>query len=195
MILVALMLLVFLTLVATGMSRNSFREILSSGTTRQGTMARNAADSGIEWAIYWLYAGNTPDASNASAQQLAGPNGLVNALLTNPNLSGQYVNLYFGSATSPSMYTNPAGQSLQSDMSTGTAGGTTQGFTIALMRMGQLPVTGMSQGTSSGTFRPAMGGENQFAPDLWAVRSDGQVTYGGVTFRQSREAWISTPTR
>lgn len=196
-ILVALMLLVFLTLVTVGMSRNSFREIVTSGTLRQGAMASNAADAGIEWAMYWLYPGNVPASTAPTPSKLAGPGGLATVLLQNPGLWGQYLPVNnFGSATSPNFYTGPDHQSLTADTTMlNPPAGVTQGFTTALMLMGHLPPTGISQGVSSTSFRPAAGGENQFAPDLWSVRSDGQVNYAGVTFRQSREAWISTPTR
>lgn len=191
MILVALMLLVFLTLAAAGMTRNSFKEIVTSGTTRQAVLARNAADSGVEWTLLWMYAENMPQASTPSAQ---GATNLIQTLLQNDSLSGTYY-LFGTTPGSPLPYQGPGTQSMPSDLTIQNAGGVSDGFTIALMSMGKLPVKGISQGTNAGQFRPAAESDNPYAPDLLAVRSDGQTTYGNMTFRQSREAWISTPLR
>jgi hypothetical protein len=194
-ILVALLLLVFLTVVAAGMTRNSFREIITSGTARQAAMARNVADSGVEWSLLWLVPANVPNSDQKSAAFMAGDAGLAKTLLQQPGLAGQYFKLS-GTASSPTAYTGPGSQTMPSDMTVqNSPDGVTQGFTLALMLMGHLPQTDSSQGISVGSFRPAAGGVDLTAPDLWSVRSDGQVTMGGVTFRQSREAWISTPTR
>jgi hypothetical protein len=196
-ILVALMLLVFLSLICAGMTRNSFREILTSGTARQASMARSSADSGIEWAMFWIYPNNVPDATNASAQLFAGPTGLVNTLLANQTLAGHYVQLSNFSPAAPVLYTGPGNQTMPADLAVTTpAANVTEGFTLSLMSMGSLPIKNSSQGTSSGTYRAVAGSNvDPVLPDLWAVRSDGQVTINGVTFQQSREAWISTPKR
>ena len=195
-ILVALMLLVFLSLICAGMTRNSFREILTSGTTRQAAMARSVADSGIEWTMFWIYPGNVPDTTNASAQLFAGPAGLVNTLLAQPQLAGQYVQLSNFNAAAPVLYTGPGNQAMPADLTVSNpAANVTEGFTLSLMYMGQLSVAGTSQGTTAGSYRPSAPSSGNPAPDLWAVRSDGQVTLNGVTFQQSKEAWISTPIR
>src|ERR1035438_110712 len=65
-ILVTLMLLVLLTIAAGSMSRNSFREVVISGTTRQGAMTRNLADSGIEWSILYIDPINHPGNTTSS---------------------------------------------------------------------------------------------------------------------------------
>ena len=44
-IIVTLMLLVLLTISAVAMSRNAFREVVISGTTRQGSMVRNMPEA------------------------------------------------------------------------------------------------------------------------------------------------------
>jgi Tfp pilus assembly protein PilX len=196
MILVALMLLVFLTIAAAGMTRNSFREILTSGTTRQSVMARNVADSGVEWTLLWMYGPNTPKATSASAAAVAGPSGLMNTLLSNSaTMSGKYYN--FGTtAASPIAYTVPGSQTMPSDLTLSTtATGVKEGFTIAMMAMGHLEARDTSQGSTQGTYRPGTPdtSSQSIGPNIWAVRSDGQVTFSGLTFRQSREAWISTP--
>lgn len=181
-ILVALMLLVLLTIAAVGMSRNSFREIVTSGFSRQGAMARNVADSGIEWSIHWIDVENGKVATGSGAQLTA----LKTALLVDGTLAGVARDITTGGTYS-------AGGGLQPDLQLAGPAGFTQGFTIGLTRMGKLPITGMSQGSGPGAFAPASGGPLLQAPDLWAVRSDAQVQQGSVTFTHAKEAWISTP--
>ncbi len=182
-ILVALSLLVLLTIAAVSMSRNSFREIVISGTSRQGAMARNSADSGIEWSLYWMDLANTPSASGTGTLLAT----LKTKLLRNDSLAGQPYDVI-----SQNLYTAPS-TALQGDQTFSTVPGTTQAFSIALTRMGKLPITDMSQGVTQGTFSPAQGGIANQAPDLWAFRSDGQVKVSSVTFNHSKEAWITTP--
>ncbi|WP_306600151.1 pilus assembly PilX N-terminal domain-containing protein [Geothrix sp. 21YS21S-2] len=190
-ILVALMLLVFITLTAVGMSRNSFREVVISGTTRQGALARNVADSGVEWSIYWMTLENAPYAAGPSAKL----KDLKATLLATPSLSGRSWNVMSTDLTAPSIY-NPqsATQAVTLDPIT-TSGGTTvtQGYAIGLTSMGKMLVTNMSQGLGSGAFAPATGNESKQAPDLWAVRSDARVGVGAVSFVHAKELWISTP--
>ncbi len=186
-ILVALSLLVLLTIAAVSMSRNAFREVIISGTSRQGAMVRNTADTGVEWTMYWLELNNAPVATGTGA--LLGT--LKTKLLLNDSLSGQPYDVYTQNA-----YTAPP-STPQADQTFTTVTGTTQSFSIALTRMGKLPITDMSQGITQGTFTPAQGGVSKQAPDLWAARSDGQVKVGtgllATTFIHSKEAWISTP--
>jgi len=186
-ILVALMLLVLITVAAMGMSRNALRELAISGTSRQGSMARNVADSGIEWSVYWLDQYNAPSASG-TAQQLSQ---LKAYLGQNPDLAGVAYNLD-QSKFNPSHLPAPA-----TDTTLSVANGTTQGFTLALTRMGKLPITNMSQGVGQGSYAPATGSAPLQAPDLWALRSDSQITVGAgpfaSTFYHAKEAWISTP--
>lgn len=188
-ILVALSLLVLLTIAAVSMSRNSFREVVISGTSRQGAMTRNTADAGIEWSVYWLDLKNAPSAAGTGAELVA----LKQTLLLNNPMAGKPYDVY-----SKALYTGPPSISgLQADQTFTTVPGTTQGFSTALTRMGKLPITNMSQGITQGTFGPAKGGINLQAPDLWAVRSDAQVQVGtgmfAPNFLHSKEAWISTP--
>ena len=183
-ILVALMMLVLLTIAAVGMSRNSFREVVSSGFARQGALARNAADSGVEWCLYWLDQQNSPAAAGSSLA-------LVNeqeTLLQNKLLAGQSFNIIGGSAYA-------TGGTLKPDMEVPGPTGTTVGYTIGMTNMGKLPIAGMSQGSGAGAFAPAAGGAVNMAPDLWSIRSDAQVQQGGVTFVHSKEAWISNPSK
>ena len=182
-ILVSLMLLVLLTIAALGMSRNSFREIVTSGFSRQGAMTRNVADSGIEWSIHWIDLENGKLATSGAALQL---NTLKTTLLADETLAGVSKDISSGGDYTP-------GGTLQSDLKLPGPTGVIQGFTLGLTRMGKLPVTDISQGSGSGAFTPASGGPLRQAPDLWAVRSDAQVQQGSVTFIHAKEAWISTP--
>lgn len=187
-ILVALMLLVLLTISAIGMSRNSLREVIISGTSRQGAMTRNLADSGIEWGIYWM------DPTNALSNPGSGtPQSLIalkTALLADDTKSGRSYNAAY---SSPTRYTESSPPAPPTDLRfTTVTTASLQGYSVALTRMGKLPVTDMSQGVSQGTFTPAQGSVTRQAPDLWAVRADAQVT-AGLTFQHAKEAWISTP--
>lgn len=182
-ILVSLMLLVLLTIAAVGMSRNSFREIVTSGFSRQGAMTRNVADSGIEWSIHWIDLENGKRATSGAPLQL---NTLKTTLLADDTLAGVAKDISSGGDYSP-------GGTLQAELKLPGPTGVIQGFTLGLTRMGKLPVTDISQGSGSGAFTPASGGPLRQAPDLWAVRSDAQVQQGAVTFIHAKEAWISTP--
>jgi Tfp pilus assembly protein PilX len=186
--LVALMLLVLLTIAAVGMSRNAFREVVISGTTRQGTMVRNAADAGVEWSIYWI---DLKNASAGSGTALA-LKSLSASLLLDDTKSGKPYNVVGGSAfTGP-----PSVSGLQADQ-TMTTGSNILGFSTSLTRMGKLPITDTSQGNVQGSFTPATGNPSKQAPDLWAIRSDAQLQVGtgtfAPTFIHAKEAWVSTP--
>jgi Tfp pilus assembly protein PilX len=187
-ILVTLMLLVLITVAAMGMSKNALRELAISGTSRQGSMARNVADSGIEYAVLWVDQYNSPSATG-TAKAL---NDLKVLLNQNPGMAGVAYDPITKAPYLPSSLPTP-----QADNTLSTANGTTQGFTLALTSMGKLAITNMSQGVSQGAFAPATGSIPLQAPDLWALRSDSQVTTGtfpfATTFYHSKEAWISTP--
>jgi len=190
-ILVALMLLVFITLTAVGMSRNSFREVVISGTTRQGALARNLADSGVEWSIYWMTMENASFAAGSSANLKT----LKSTLLANPDLSGRSWDVMSSNLAAPSSYDPQSATKAVTLTPITTASGTTvtQSFAIGLTSMGKLLITDMSQGVGSGAFAPATGNESKQAPDLWAVRSDARVGVGAVTFVHAKELWLSTP--
>ncbi len=188
-ILVALMLLVLLTIAAMAMARNSLREIATTGFSRQGAMARNVADSGLEWSIHWLDVENGKLApSDNAAEKLTQ---LKATLLQDLTLAGVARDL--ASPSSPVVYA--PGRTVLLGQSLSHISGATQGFTLGLTYMGKLPVAGMSQGAGSGAFTPAAGGQALQAPDLWAIRSDAQVVQGGVTFIHGKELWVSTPVR
>ena len=185
-ILVALMLLVLLTVTAVGMSRNAFREVVISGTERQGAQARNVADSGCEYGILWMSPPSLRVApASSSAEKLQG----LAAHLLEDQLYGTPYDLGQNACTTSNTGTPPA--DLQVPAQSG------NGFNLALTAMGKLPTANQSQSAGSVTsgFTPAIGGLNLAAPDLWALRSDGVAKAGEVTFYHSKEAWISTPPR
>ena len=187
-ILVTFMLLALITVAALGMSRNALRELTISGTSRQGSLARNVADSGVEWSIFWLDQYNAPTATG-TAQQL---NALKVQLSQNPSMAGvAYDPTTLAPYNTSTLPTPPA------DTTLGAVTGTTQGFTVALTRMGKLPIANMSQGVSQGSYTPAAGAVPLQAPDLWAIRSDSQIRTGtspfAMTFFHAKEAWVSTP--
>ena len=184
-IMVALMMLVLLTLAAVGMSRNAFREIVSSGFSRQSAMTREVADSGLEWCTYWISLANSGSATGAALLL----NNEMTTLLVTPSLAGVAKDITTGGNYSP-------GGTLQANMSVPGPSGITQGFTIGLTAMGQPAIEGMSQGIGQGAYAPASAnttGSGSSAPYLWAIRSDAQVIQGNVTFTHGREAWVSTP--
>lgn len=197
-IMVALMLLVLLTVAAVGMSRNSFREVVISGTSRQGSMVRNSSDAGLEWALYWMDLRNVQ--SGVGTGSAVSLNDLKVHLLQTDTSSGQpFVVQNDGATGVYSPYTGvPAFSDLAIDLKLpGAPVGQLQGFSLALTRMGKLPITDMSQGLGPSAYAPSQGGISKQAPDLWAVRSDSQVQVAGgitgTTFVHSKEAWISTP--
>lgn len=190
-ILVSLMLLVLLTVAAVGMSRNSFREVVISGTSRQGSMSRNLADSGIEWSYFWVT--NTGGATAGTPLMFKT---LKTTLLRDDSLAGRAWSPRAIPTSPTSAEYSPSSATLETDCSLPLPPGTSvtsQGFTIGLTRMGKLPLVDSSQGVNTGDFRPASGEVNKQAPNLWAVRSDAQVNYGSTTFIHAKEAWISEP--
>lgn len=190
-ILVALMLLVLLTIAAVGMSRNSFREVVTSGFSRQGAMTRNVADSGIEWAIHWIHGENGTVATGNALQFTQLKNGL---LVNDKVLSGRAKGLNASDFNNPPDYT--PGGALQPEFSLAGPSGVAQGFTLGLTLMGKLAQDYNSVTVGGQTYNPASGntsGGGDTRPDLWAVRSDAQVVQGATTFIHAKEVWISTP--
>jgi Tfp pilus assembly protein PilX len=184
-ILVALMLLVLLTVAAVSMSRNSFREAVISGTTRQGAMARNIGDSGVEWGILYIDALNHPGPT-ASSQNLQ--------TLANTLLAGNIYGIPYDVKTKATV-TLPNTATVPADLQVPAASG--NGMNIALTCMGKMAMTMTTQtaGSPGMGYTPAAGSTALTAPDLWAIRSDAVVVSGSVTFLHSKEAWISTRPR
>ena len=185
-IMVTLSLLILLTVAAISMSKNSFKEIQTSGLMRHGALARNVADSGIEWSIYWISLGNfsaeDPDAIKLIA--------LKDSLAEDNEASGIARDI---NKTKYDVYKpDNAGDGIRVDKKNVAESAFEQSFTIGLTRMGKLPVTNMSQGVSGG-YTPAAGSMSLQAPDLWAIRSDAKIKQGSLVFTHARETWVSTP--
>lgn len=165
-ILVTFMLLVLLTVAAVALSRNAMRELIVSGTSRQGTETRQIADSGLDYTIYWMIQEreNRPTVSPTATTGYQGLIAAMDKLRNQPELGGHY----YAINTDSSMTFNPAP-------------GKTGTFDLQLLRMGKLPVILTSQI------------DERLKPDLWAVRSNATLSYnGGMTFNNSREIWVST---
>jgi hypothetical protein len=165
-ILVTLMLLVLLTVAAVALSRNALRELIVSGSSRQGTETRELADSGLDYSIYWMIQEreNRPAVDPAATSGYQGLIAAMDKLRTQPELGGRYYTIN----TDGSMTFNPAP-------------GKTGSFNLELLRMGKLPIILTSQI------------DERLKPDLWAIRSNATLAYGGgMQFNNSREIWVST---
>jgi len=186
-IMVALTMLIFITITAVSMSRNSFREVVIAGTARQGAMARSVADAGIEWSIYWMDTKNSAAATGTAANLGA----LQYALLQAPTQAGRAWDIH--SATPNTAYVPAANVAVTLPTVT-TPSGTVlnQTYSTGVTAMGKLTPTDTSQGNGPGAFAPGTN-VNLLGPDLWAVRIDAQVTTGAVTFVHAKEGWITTP--
>jgi len=188
-IVVALSLLALLTVAAVGMSRNSLREVMLTGTTRQGAMARNCADSGLHWSIRWLEPSSAPDAQGTALSF----HRLRDALLQQDTRCGVAYSVQQGASALIPYRSDDEGP--ETDQELPAPEGYVQGFTLGLTRMGKLAAE-IGQGTAQGAYRPAVERMPRQAPDLWSVRSDGSVSLpgpGGMTFRHAKESWIATP--
>jgi hypothetical protein len=185
-IVVALLMLVLLTVVSLAMARNSLREVVIAGTAREGGLVRNAADSGIEWSVFWMDPANTSGAAGTALGLIT----LMTTLLQDDSLSGVPYD-----PVTQAVYDTSSPPAAPSDLS---FSGTSAGCAVALTHMGKLPITDTGQ-TAGGGYAPASGATSRAAPDLWALRSDAQYTVGtgsaASVFRSAREAWISTPVR
>lgn len=191
-ILVALLLLTLMAGMAAGMMRNSFKEVVSSGVTRQGNQVRALADGGLSWALFWIDDQNSRNAAGGTAKSFTE---LRDALLQNDTLSGKAHN---AANATPTLYNTQNPPTPPADLSFKDSQQVRNGMSIALTRMGKLPISDTAQGIGQGSFAPAQGGLAKMAPDLWAIRSDGSLAYpglAGATFRHAREAWISTPVK
>ena len=165
-IVVTLMLLVLLTVASVAMSKNALREMIVSGVSRQGAEVRGLADSGLEYSVYWMIQ-ERENRPTVSPTVTTGYEGLINTmdkLRSQPELGGSY----FLVGSSPDMTVTPAT-------------GKTGTFDLWMLHMGKLPIVLTSQI------------DERLKPDLWAIRSNAVLDYGGaMQFQHSREIWVST---
>lgn len=176
-IVVALMLLVLLMVAALSMSRNSLREIFLTGGMRQASDVMSQADSGLEWALYWL--GPSADRPAPAANQ-PGAGAFVAAwTLEQSDLSKQGVWMTIDASSPASPYTD-----LRS-----TDGLVTKSTDIEVMYMGKVARDPSSQNLPTQVTA-------QLAPDVYAIRSTATAAYAnGPTFRHRREVWTTTAIR
>ncbi len=169
-ILVALFLLILLTVSAVGLSRNTLREAIITGTVRQGMAVRNTADAGLSWAVYWLDETNAATGSTAAYDLQT----QVNTLLVHPENSGKWQSV---AANSTDTYlVNTSASKVYWD--------------AQVMRMNKLITPYVSYNAV-----PANSGAENLYPDFWALRVNSHFTQGPVDFVHHKEAWISTKTR
>jgi hypothetical protein len=172
-ILVTLMLLVLLTVWAISMSKNALREVMITGTSRQGAQVRNASTAGIDWAVFWLMDDLTKTRSNptAGAISLRDQKSTFVTTMQTGVLSG--------------VISNAADMTLPAP-----GANSTLSFQLYLTYMGnpRLPFT--QQDVRATSISAATAGTVQ----LWAVRSDGILNYtSGPTFVNRQEAWFTLP--
>lgn len=118
-ILVVLSLLVLITSAAIAMSRNSMRELMIVGSSRQAANVRQAADAGLEFAMLWINpSNNTSGVSSLNFQQQA------DALAVNSENRGTYFLISGGAPTPETTLQNTPDY--------------TQAFTLKLLRVGKI---------------------------------------------------------
>jgi hypothetical protein len=166
-ILAALALLALLTVAAFGMARNSLQEAFASASTRQGSMVANEADTGLDWACFWMVPANLDTGGSAAIPGSQAFSQAIAALVADPASAGVATTL--------------------APVTTNVAATHTDSFTLDVTRMGKLEGTGNDQRLLS---------DWRLWPDVWSIRSTGTADYGGgLSYVHSREAWMSTPIR
>lgn len=173
-ILVTLLLLVLMTITAFAMSKNALREVIITGTSRQGAQVRNIADTGLEWSIYWMM-----DDQNNLRPTPAVDSG---AQALRDQKSTLVASMQAGVTTDA--ITN-------ADMTLSGAGANpTQRFELFLTYMGNHKQKFSGSEVHASSITAASPAEVQ----LWSVRSDGYLEYtSGPTFLHRREAWFTIP--
>ncbi|WP_372342200.1 hypothetical protein [Geothrix sp. PMB-07] len=168
--------LVLLTVSGVSLARNSLREIIISGTSRQGTEVRNVADNGLEWSCYWLTPDTTGLAKAAPDTAASAFRTQVKTLSASMDRSGEVLPI-----------------SAVGVMTHSGSDGATRAFNLSLIRMGkqQLDLTGGAPSTGAGGISQTIPPE--LLPDIWSIRSTGTLSVSSVTFQHIREAWVTAP--
>jgi len=171
------MLLVLMTITAVAMSKNALREVVITGTSRQGAQVRNLADSGIEWSIYWMMDDLTntrpspTSTSSPGALELRDTKADLVAQMKTGVVSDEIYNAKDMKLTAEGV--NPA-----------------QYFKLYLTYMGNPKLKFTQADVHASSISAAASGTVQ----LWAIRSDGYIDYSsGPTFLHRREAWFTLP--
>lgn len=162
-ILVVLSMLVLMTVIAVGMSRNSLREVFIVGSSQQAAVVRQTADTGLEYSIVWMKADKVP--TDTGAIKFKEVQGL---LVHNTESAGLSTPIAPVGATDMQMPA-PTGQS--------------RSFTLKMMRMGKVEPDMVSGGVV----------DTRSWNDLWIVQSSGRTVLGATTFQHDKEVWVTTP--
>jgi hypothetical protein len=173
-ILVTLFMLVLLTIWAVSLSKNALREAIITGTTSQGSQVRNLTEAGIDWAVYWMM------------------DDLTNSRTTPTSTSGAYAlrsqKSSLVAAQQTGIITGPISNADMTLSATGANPSLTFQLYLTYMGNPRLPFT--QQDVRATSISAATAGTVQ----LWAVRSDGSLSYtGGPTFLHRQEAWFTLP--
>jgi hypothetical protein len=171
---VTLIMLVLLTIWAVSMSKNALREVIITGTSRQGAQVRTVSEAGIDWSVYWMM----DDLTAARSTPVAGTGAYALRAQRTAMVAAQQTGILSSAITNSDM-TLPS-----------VSGGPTASFALYLTYMGnpRLPFT--QQDVRATSISAASAGTVQ----LWSVRSDGSLAYsGGPTFINSQEAWFTLP--
>ncbi|HJV23279.1 MAG TPA: hypothetical protein VJ570_11310 [Holophagaceae bacterium] len=163
-ILIVLSLLVLLTVTAIGMSRNSLREMMIVGTSRQAASVRQAADTGIEFAILWSDPQNKATGGGGLAFQQK-----MRWLLENPEHQGEPQSLPAGSNT---------------DMTLLATADQSQFFDLKLLRLGKLPLVLTSVQDER------LYNDIWVTRSTGLVKLSGT---SGISFQHDKELWVTTP--
>lgn len=118
-ILVVLSLLVLMTSAAISMSRNSLRELMIVGSSRQAANVRQAADAGLEFALLWINDKNNPSGGSSLDFQRK-----ADSLAVNSEERGSYFLISGGTPTT--------------DTTLQTTPDYTQAYTMKLLRVGKI---------------------------------------------------------
>lgn len=165
-ILVVLSLLVLMTTMAIGMSRNSLREIFIVGSSRQAAVVRHTADTGLEYTLLWMKQDRAASGAGAVALQ-----GVRDKLVQDPALVGTPTAVSLSGASDVSLPA-PSGQS--------------RSFKLSIMRMGKVEPANSSPTVASDV------SDTRLWDDLWVVQASGLSVVGSSTFQHDKEAWIKT---
>jgi Tfp pilus assembly protein PilX len=175
-ILVCLMLLVLLTISALGLSRNSLRSTIASGTLREVHQTENAADAGLEWSVYWM----GQDTNNPPKRPVPASGALA---IQNQMLAMQAAANFGSPGTTLTAAAYP-------EFQVGTTASATISYDVTLNLMGQTQP--FYQGQSAGASSPTAPSATTL--NLWSVTVDGYVTYAnGTSFAHRRQVWVTLP--
>jgi hypothetical protein len=163
-ILVVLLLLVLLTVLSVGMSQNSLREVMVTGTQRQAIEVRNVADNGLEWSIYWLNPAARAGVSSGPGSDFST---IISSIMADTSMLGQEQTL--AGTASPMVQTS---------------GALTNTYSVTVARF--LDHMDMP-------FTSTVAGVKPISPILWRISSTGTVSNGTISFDHTRESWVLAP--